>query len=123
MKKLVALLTIMVFACSPDYDFEILPNSFIPDNLKIETASGIKLDSNVVTSEVTINVKLPADGTYKIKLTDLTGKIVSQEKITATEGNNLLKIYVKSLPVSSYKVELLTETNQLLGSELFAIKN
>lgn len=123
MKKLVALLLVMVFACSPDYDFEVLPNSFIPDNLKIAEVSGIKLDSNIVTSEVTINVKLPSDGTYKIKLTDLTGKIVSQEKITAEIGDNLLKIYVKALPVSSYKVELLTETNQLLGSELFAIKN
>lgn len=124
MKKLVSLLLLtIVLGCAKDYDFEILPNSFIPDNLKIAETSGIKLESNIVTSEVTINVKLPADGTYRIKLTDLTGKTVSQEKITATEGNNLLKIYVKSLPVSSYKVELLTETNQLLGSELFAIKN
>jgi len=123
MKKLLALLTILVFSCTPDYDFEIVPYNVVPEELIISETSGIKLQDNVVSNEVNINIKLPNDGTYKIKLTNLTNKTVSQEKITANQGDNILKIYVKSLPVSSYSVELLTENNQLLGKELFAIKN
>ena len=50
--------------------------------------------------------------------------MVSQEKITAKEGDNILKIYVKALPVSSYEVQLLDdETNILLGKQIFAMKN
>jgi hypothetical protein len=113
----------MVFSCTPDYDVEYISFTHVPEELKIQEASGIKLQSNIVSNEVNINVKLPSDGTYKIKLLDLTNKVVSQEKITANQGDNLLKIYVKSLPVSSYKVELLTESNMLLGKEIFAIKN
>jgi len=123
MKKLAALLTVMVFSCTPDYNFEIMPYTVVPEDLIILESSGIKLQDNIVDSEVNVNVKLPSDGTFKIKLIDLTNKIISQEKITANQGDNILKIYVKSLPVSSYKVELLTESNQLLGRELFAIKN
>jgi len=123
MKKILALLTLMVFSCTPDYDVEFISYTNVPEELQIIETSGIKLRSNVVDSEVDINVKLPSDGTYKIKLIDLTNKTISQEKITANQGDNVLKIYVKRLPVSSYKVKLLTEDNLLLGSEIFAIKN
>ena len=123
MKKILALLTLMVFSCTPDYDVEFISYTNVPEELKIIETSGIKLRNNVVDSEVDINVKLPSDGTYKIKLIDLTNKTISQEKITANQGDNVLKIYVKRLPVSSYKVKLLTEDNLLLGSEIFAIKN
>lgn len=123
MKKILALLTLMVFSCTPDYDVEFISYTNVPEDLQILESSGIKLRSNVVDNEVDINVKLPSDGTYKIKLIDLTNNTISQEKITATQGDNVLKIYVKRLPVSSYKVKLLTENNLLLGSEIFAIKN
>ena len=123
MKKILALLTLMVFSCTPDYDVEFISYTNVPEDLQILESSGIKLRSNVVDNEVDINVKLPSDGTYKIKLIDLTNNTISQEKITATQGDNVLKIYVKRLPVSSYKVKLLTEDNLLLGSEIFAIKN
>ena len=79
--------------------------------------------SNIVNNEVDVNVKLPADGTYRIKILDLTLNIVSQEKLTAKEGDNLIKVYVNALPQSSFTVELLTEDNQLLGREVFAITN
>ena len=123
MKKILALLTLIVFSCTPDYDVEFISYTNVPEDLQILESSGIKLRSNVVNNEVDINVKLPSDGTYKIKLIDLTNNTISQEKITANQGDNVLKIYVKRLPVSSYKVKLLTEDNLLLGSEIFAIKN
>jgi hypothetical protein len=96
---------------------------FVPDNLKIEEPVGIRLASNIVSNQVDVNVKLPADGTYRIKILDITLKIVSQEKLTAKAGDNLIKVYVNALPQSSFVVELLTEEGSLLGKETFAITN
>ena len=113
----------LFLACTPDYDFEIQPYAIVPQALEIVEPTGIKLENYVVDGQVDINVKLPEDGEYKIKIIDLSGKMVSQERITAKKGDNLLKMYVKSLPVSSYTVKVLTTTNELLGKELFSIKS
>jgi hypothetical protein len=51
------------------------------------------------------------------------GKTVSQELFKANAGDNILKIYVSALPVSSYTVELIDENNQMLGQSVFAMKN
>lgn len=113
----------LFLACTPDYDFEIAPYTIVPENLIIDEPTGIKLESHIVTNQVSINIKLPSDGTYRIKLYDFTNTLVSQERITAKAGDNLLNIYVSALPVSSYRVELYTESNFLLGREVFTIKN
>lgn len=124
MKKILLLtLSLLALSCSKDLDYEMVDFLFVPDNLKIEEPTGIRLASNIVNNEVDVNVKLPADGTYRIKILDLTLNIVSQEKLTAKEGDNLIKVYVNALPQSSFTVELLTENNQLLGREVFAITN
>ena len=113
----------LFLACTPDYDIEPQPYSFIPEALQIIEPTGIKLENYVVEGQVDINVKLPQDGDYRIKIKDITGKLVSQEKLTAKQGDNILKIYVNALPVSSYTVELLNTSNVLLGKQLFAMKN
>jgi hypothetical protein len=124
MKKILLLtLSLLALSCSKDLDYEMVDFLFVPDNLKIEEPTGIRLASNIVNNEVDVNVKLPADGTYRIKILDLTLNIVSQEKLTAKEGDNLIKVYVNALPQSSFTVELLTDDNQLLGREVFAIRN
>ena len=124
MKKILLLtLSLLALSCSKDLDYEMVDFLFVPDNLKIEEPTGIRLASNIVNNEVDVNVKLPADGTYRIKILDLTLKVVSQEKLTAKAGDNLIKVYVNALPQSSFTVELLTEDNQLLGREVFAITN
>ena len=124
MKKILLLtFSLLALSCSKDLDYEMVDFLFVPDNLKIEEPTGIRLASNIVNNEVDVNVKLPADGTYRIRILDLTLKIVSQEKLTAKEGDNLIKVYVNALPQSSFTVELLTEDNQLLGREVFAITN
>ena len=124
MKKILLLtLSLLVLSCSKDLDYEMVDFVFIPDNLKIVEPTGIRLASNIVNNEVDVNVKLPADGTYRIKILDLTLKTISQEKLTAKAGDNLIKVYVNALPESSFMVELLTEDNQLLGKETFAITN
>ena len=124
MKKILLLtLSLLALSCSKDLDYEMVDFLFVPDNLKIEEPTGIRLASNIVNNEVDVNVKLPADGTYRIKILDITLKTISQEKLEAKAGDNLIKVYVNALPESSFIVELLTEDNQLLGKETFAITN
>ena len=53
---------------------------------------------------------------------DITNRIVSQEKIEAPKGDNILKVYVSTLPDQSYTVELLTNEGSLLGKDVFAIQ-
>ena len=124
MKKILLLtLSLLALSCSKDLDYEMVDFLFVPDNLKIEEPVGIRLASNIVSNQVDVNVKLPADGTYRIKILDITLNTISQEKLEAKAGDNLIKVYVNALPESSFVVELLTEDNQLLGKETFAITN
>ena len=124
MKKILLLtLSLLALSCSKDLDYEMVDFVFVPDNLKIEEPVGIRLASNIVSNQVDVNVKLPADGTYRIKILDITLNVISQEKLTAKAGDNLIKVYVNTLPQSSFVVELLTEEGSLLGKETFAIIN
>ena len=117
------MLLVLGTKCTSDH-YDYVDFTYVPDALVIVEPQGIKLENTVVEDQVDINVKLPVDGTYRIKIVDISGKMVSQEKITAKEGDNILKIYVKALPVSSYEVQLLDdETNILLGKQIFAMKN
>lgn len=124
MKKILLLtLSLLALSCSKDLDYEMVDFVFVPDNLKIEEPVGIRLASNIVSNQVDVNVKLPADGTYRIKILDITLNTISQEKLSAKAGDNLIKVYVNALPQSSFIVELLTEEGSLLGKETFAIIN
>lgn len=120
--NLFAILLLLANKCTADrYDeYEFL--SFVPEALEINEASGLRLENYIVDNQVEMNVKLPLDGTYRLKIKDITGKTVSQEKLNAKEGNNILKTYTSSLPKSSYTIALETEDGIELGSEVFAIK-
>lgn len=114
MKKLVGLLLILFFSCQSDmYMF-----TYVPEELEIPEVSGIKLESYIVSDKVQVNVKLPSSGQYRIKIFDFENKIVSQEILSAQEGNNLLNIYVNALPPSAYTVALY-DNDLLIGKEYF----
>ena len=66
-----------------------------------------------------MNVKLPEDGTYRIKIRDFSNKIVSQEKLTAKKGDNILKVYVNSLNTDSYTIELTDDNHVIIGRDVF----
>lgn len=108
---------IVVFGCTDDIDFlgPDLSLVEVPENLEITEAMGLKLESAIVSDEVTMNVKLPYTGTYRIKIKDISGELISQEKITGDEGNNLLKVYVSTLPKSSYTLQLTDYDHKVLG--------
>jgi len=113
----------MLVACTKD-EFQIEdPMVFVPETLQIVEPVGLKLENTFVTDKVSVNVKLPSDGTYRLKIKDIVGNLVSQEKLSAKEGNNILSIYTTSLEKSSYTVELQTEDGILLGSSVFVMIN
>jgi hypothetical protein len=94
----------------------------IPESLFIQDPSGLKLENYVVQDKVRINTKLSSDGEYRIKIIDFTNTVVSQEIIQGKKGDNILNIYVNSLPVSSYTVELYTKNNIFVGRQNFSMK-
>mgnify|MGYP003637374910 FL=1 len=124
MKKIFLItLSLLILSCAKDLEYDIVDFTFVPDGLVIAEDAGLRLASNIVHGNVDINVKLPAAGTYRIRVLDITNRIVSQEKIEAPKGDNILKVYVSTLPDQSYTVELLTNEGSLLGKDVFAIQN
>ena len=118
MKKLILLLSlgILLTSCMKDDVIDIIdPVVEIPENLKIQTTKGLKLESTITSSEVRMNVKLDLPGVYRVKIRDIERNLVSQEKLTANEGDNLLKVYVSALEEDSYTIELTQDDHTLIG--------
>ena len=63
-------LFVLFLACAKDEHEYIDPYVFIevPEVLQIVDEIGIKLESTIVTNQVAMNVKLPEDGVYRIKI-------------------------------------------------------
>ena len=114
MKKLFGLIVILFFSCQKD----ITTFTYVPDSLEIVEPSGIKLQSYIVSDKVQVNVKLPTNGKYRIKIFDFTNKLVSQEILNGDKGDNILNVYVNALPPSSYTVALYNG-DLLIGKEYF----
>ena len=84
---------------------------------------GIKLESVIVTDRVAMNVKLPQDGIYRIKIRHgMNNELISQEKVNGTEGDNILKVYTSTLDKSGYMIQLTDEFHNILGSESFVVQ-
>ena len=122
MKNLISLLILLTLvSCAHDVEDTAVPALEVPERLVIDDLQGIKLGSIIVSQQVNINTKLPEAGMYRIKIYDFSGKLVNQEKLKGVKGDNILNIYVSSLPKSSYTVELTTMDNELIGRELFSV--
>ena len=103
----------LFLACTPDYDIEIEPYTFVPEALVIQEEVGIKLESNFATSSAKMNVKLNSSGNYYIKVLDINGKVVAKELVNGKIGNNIFTVYTSTLPKSSYRLELFYETKKV----------
>ena len=108
---------LFILSCAQE-DKDIFLEGETPQSLEIVESTGLKLENLFVSNKVAINVKLPEDGVYFIRIIDIAGKTVSQEKITASKGDNILNVYVNALPPSSYTVALY-DNNLLIGKEYF----
>ena len=112
MKKVLSLLAlILILGCAQDEEFIVIDeNQEVPEALFIQDLVGVKLASAIVSDRVAMNVKLPSDGVYRVKIRhSMTNELISQERLTGKEGDNILKVYVNTLEKSSYKLELTKE--------------
>jgi len=121
MKKYIVLAVLVLVSCYKEtyVDPEIV---IVPESLEIIDTQGIKLESNIVQNSVRINTKTTMTGKYRIKIKDFSNKVINQEILNANQGDNILNIYVTSLPKSSYTVELYDSSNNFIGKEFFAIQ-
>jgi hypothetical protein len=120
MKKLLTLLVLLTLtSCMKDDIMEPVFVNEVPEALLIDELVGIKLESTIVSSEVRMNVKLPNDGTYRVKIRDLDNSLISQEKLTAQEGDNILSVYTSSLDKSSFTLELTDVNHNVIGRTVF----
>ena len=78
MKKLgLILVTLIVFVGCTKMEEYPIPDQITGTDLKIQSAVGIKLQSQFVTSEVAMNVKSDVAQTVTVKITDISNKVVS----------------------------------------------
>ncbi len=123
MKKVLSLLAlILILGCAQDEEFIVLDeNQEVPEALFIQDLVGVKLASAIVSDRVAMNVKLPSNGVYRVKIRhSMTNELISQEKLTGKEGDNILKVYVNTLEKSSYKLELTKEDHTTIGITVFS---
>ena len=125
MKKLLLLLltfTILIGCAKDDEFLEPITNEEVQQSLQIKELIGIKLENTIVTDRVAMNVKLPLDGKYRIKIRHgINNELISQEMIEAEEGDNLLRVYVASLDKSGYMIQLTDEFHNILGNQSFVV--
>jgi hypothetical protein len=112
MRKLIPLLFTLISCSEQDITTDY---ASIPKELAITQSVNIKLESNFATTEAKMNIKLEHSGEYIIRIVDISGKVVSKETINALAGDNVLTLYTKALPRSSYQLQLLNQYNQQIG--------
>jgi uncharacterized protein YcfL len=115
MKKLTLILvaTILLVGCTK---MEVpVPDQITGTDLKIQSAVGIKLQSQFVTSEVAMNVKSDVAQTVTVKITDISNKVVSKSTMDVKAGDNILKVYTNAFPSSAYRIALYDAAGNQLG--------
>jgi len=125
MKKVLLLLSVFLLVGCMDDDI-ISPIDDVvevPESLQIEDVQGLKVESTIVSDEVRMNIKLPYTGTYRVKIRDISKNLVSQEKLDANEGDNILKVYVSSLENNGYTLELTDDNHDIIGIASIVVNN
>jgi hypothetical protein len=115
MKKIcaIAVMAVLFIGCRKTDTFAVAPQ--LPNNLAIANTVGIKLESAFVTSEVGMNVKIETAQTATVKISDITGRVVSKETINLKAGDNIVKVYTSALPSSAYRIGLFDANNNILA--------
>jgi hypothetical protein len=115
MKKLI-LVALMVIGLTGCYkDDMIQPIAEVKEQLQIQDAVGIKLETAFVTTEVAMNVKMEVAQSVTIKIFDISNRVVSKETMSVKAGDNILKVYTSALPSSAYRIGLFDSKNNQLG--------
>jgi len=114
MKNLLYILLILLVGCGgPEIE---MPEVMAKNNI-------FSVKENIVTNGQSIHFNLPSKGTYTLTLIDKeSGQTIGREKFIGQSGENVKKIYTKSLQ-SRYLYLLLEDvTKKELGKTLITIK-
>jgi arginine decarboxylase-like protein len=125
-KVLIIVSTFLLIGCVSDDDIlSPIDNNIVdvPESLVIDDLKGIKVESTIVTDEVKMNIKLPYTGVYRVKIRDISKELISQEKLEANEGDNILKVYVSSLKNNGYTLELTDDNHDIIGITSIVVNN
>lgn len=115
MKKYIPILALFLIINGCEIDKFEYEKPEIIDQLIIDSNIGIKLESYFVEDIVKMNVKTNEQGTYIIRITDITDKTVSMNEIKVEKGDNIVNLYTRTIPVSSYRIKLFDKNNNLLS--------
>ena len=124
MKKVLLLLSVFLLIGMDDDIISPIDDIVeVPESLQIADIQGLKIESTIVSDEVRMNIKLPYTGTYRVKIRDIGKNLVSQEKLNADEGDNILKVYVSSLENNGYTLELTDDNHDIIGIASIVVNN
>ena len=107
------LMTLVLLSCRKTID--IVEPIQIDPSLKIQSVSGIKLQTVFVTNEVAMNVKSEVAQNVTIKIFDIANRVVSKETMNVVAGDNVLKVYTSALPSSAYRIGIYDASGKELG--------
>jgi len=125
MKKVLLLLSVfLLIGCMDDDIISPIDDIVeVPESLEIADIQGLKVESTIVSDEVRMNIKLPYTGKYRVKIRDISKNLISQEKLDAKEGDNILKVYVSSLENDGYTLELTDDNHDIIGIASIVVNN
>jgi hypothetical protein len=114
MKKLLLISLILLVGCTK-------PELPTPDVVAKDNIFSVK--ESTVTNNQSIFFDLPSDGVYTLTLIDkTTDQVISRERFNGQNGENVKKIYTKSVP-GKYLYLLLEDINKKeLGKTTIIIK-
>ena len=116
MKKLIVLTLVLIGFVGCTKDDMLMPIvDKVPNELAINSVSGIKLESPFVTSQVAMNVKSETAQIVTIKIFDISNRVVSKSTSEVKVGDNILKVYTTALPSSAYRIALFDNKGNQLG--------
>jgi len=114
MKNIRYLLVILLVGCSG-------PELQMPEVLAIDDIFSVTESS--VTNGQSIHFDLPTKGTYTLTFIDKqSGQILGRDKFIGQSGENVRKIYTKSLQSRYLYLRLEDSFNNQLGSTIITIK-
>lgn len=109
----IILLFIIINGCEiDDFKYE-KPN--IGKELTIDSIVGIKLETPFVEDIIKMNLKTKTSDKYYIYIVDITDKVISKSEVTVRQGDNILNLYSRALPVASYRIKVENKNGELIA--------
>jgi hypothetical protein len=93
------------------------------DIVKPQSVDIFKVEQSTVSNRSEISFNVEKEGIYVITMLDKnTNQVISREKIKCITGNNIIKIYTKTLPSRYLYLKLEDSFNNQLGNTIIIVK-